>query len=327
MKAAGIPGNTELLRSQVFTGLLLGTLPHIPQPGPRPGDGGPSDTEGPQGPADPGHTGNPSGPSPSGPGDADAPEDPADPSHTGDPSHFADPSHTGDPSHSAGSDTTGPGGTGRGRQGPPGGDGASDSSGTGPVRCDHAAPVTDHTGPEPARTDRWTRNPPEGGGRAGSSPSWPMLPMPGGATAPGCAGIPAGLGPPAGKLRLAVPWRTLMGLAPEPGRLCWVGPVTPQTAREIAAAAAADPACIQARDITCRSPVCRQPARHCDADHTIPYDKGGRTCRCNLGNTCRSHHQLKQLPGWTLEHPSPGIFTWRTPSGLSYTVPPDRHPI
>jgi Domain of unknown function (DUF222) len=481
MKAAGMPGNTELLQSQVFTGLLLGTLPRIPQPRPRPGDAGPgdagpSDTEGPQGPADPGHTGGPSGFSLSGSGDAGAPGGPADPSHTGNPPHSADPGGTSGPSHSAGSGPTGPGGTGRGHQGPPGDGGASDSSSTGPVRCDHATQVTDHTGPEPARTDRWTRNPPEGSGRAGSPPSWPMLPTPGGAAAPGCADIPAGLGPPAGKLRLAVPWRTLMGLAPEPGRLCWVGPVTPQTAREIAAVAAADPTCtwsviitddegraiavtrvrrrrmspahsarpggpgparpggpgppglvravtvtlpysligtfsidvrerallvmqgtamsgvtgaeclgdvlatavkaaaakiaaeppvsgtrsptvvstdawaapetcshtdavagyrvpdsmrefLQARDVTCRSPVCRQPARHCDADHTIPYDKGGRTCRCNLGNTCRSHHQLKQLPGWTLEHPSPGIFTWRTPSGLSCTATPDRHPI
>jgi hypothetical protein len=50
---------------------------------------------------------------------------------------------------------------------------------------------------------------------------------------------------------------------------------------------------LQARDVTCRFPVCRQPAWHSDADHTIPYDQGGRTCRCNLGHTCRTHHELK----------------------------------
>jgi hypothetical protein len=84
---------------------------------------------------------------------------------------------------------------------------------------------------------------------------------------------------------------------------------------------------LQARDVTCRFLVCRQPAWHSDADHTIPYDQGGRTCRCNLGHTCRTHHQLKQLPGWTLEQPSPGVFLWRTPSGISYAVTPDRHPV
>jgi hypothetical protein len=84
---------------------------------------------------------------------------------------------------------------------------------------------------------------------------------------------------------------------------------------------------LQARDVTCRFPVCRQPAWHSDADHTIPYDQGGRTCRCNLGHTCRTHHQLKQLPGWTLEQPSPGVFRWCTPSGISYMVTPDRHPV
>jgi hypothetical protein len=320
-----------------------------------------------------------------------------------------------------------------------------------------------------------------------------VLPVPGEPAAAGCAEVPAAFRSPAGRLQLAVPWRTLAGLIPEPGRLCWLGPVTPQTAREIAAAGAADPACLwkviitddegralavtrlrrrrivptargrpwypglgpparqrgsphtpgprghlelgsgqpglvkavtltlpyaligvfsedvrervrrlmriagmsdltgaesledmlvaaidaaaatiaddqtavagrpppgmadgvastgpescphtdevpgyrvpgrmrdflQARDVTCRFPVCRQPAWHSDADHTIPYDQGGRTCRCNLGHTCRTHHQLKQLPGWTLEQPSPGAFLWRTPSGISYVVSPDRHP-
>jgi hypothetical protein len=84
---------------------------------------------------------------------------------------------------------------------------------------------------------------------------------------------------------------------------------------------------LQARDVTCRFAVCRQPAARCDADHSIPYHQGGRTCRCNLGHNCRTHHQLKQLPGWTLEQPSPGVFMWRTPSGITYAVTPDRHPI
>ncbi|HUA31702.1 MAG TPA: DUF222 domain-containing protein [Streptosporangiaceae bacterium] len=82
-----------------------------------------------------------------------------------------------------------------------------------------------------------------------------------------------------------------------------------------------------ARDVTCRSPVCRQPAWRSDLDHTIAYDKGGRTCRCNIGGACRRDHQLKQHPRWKLEQTRPGHFTWTTPGGRNYTVEPDIHPV
>lgn len=82
---------------------------------------------------------------------------------------------------------------------------------------------------------------------------------------------------------------------------------------------------IIARDVTCRFPTCRQPAWRCDLDHTKPYDKGGRTCSCNLGGLCRFHHQLKQHHLWRLTQAAAGIFTWRTPAGRSYSVGPDTH--
>jgi hypothetical protein len=81
-----------------------------------------------------------------------------------------------------------------------------------------------------------------------------------------------------------------------------------------------------ARDQTCRSPTCGQPAWRGDLDHTIPYHRGGRTCRCNLGGFCRGHHRLKQQAGWTVAQPRPGVFEWTTPAGRTYTVSPDRHP-
>ncbi len=81
-----------------------------------------------------------------------------------------------------------------------------------------------------------------------------------------------------------------------------------------------------ARDQTCRSPTCGQPAWRGDLDHTIPYHLGGKTCRCNLGGFCRCHHRLKQLTGWTVTQPRPGVFEWTTPTGRTYTVRPDRHP-
>ena len=82
-----------------------------------------------------------------------------------------------------------------------------------------------------------------------------------------------------------------------------------------------------ARDVTCRGPVCRQPAWRSDLDHTIAYDKGGRTCRCNIGGACRRDHQLKQHPRWKLEQTRPGYFTWTAPGGRTYTVEPDVHPV
>ncbi len=78
-----------------------------------------------------------------------------------------------------------------------------------------------------------------------------------------------------------------------------------------------------ARDGTCRFRTCRRPAEQCDLDHVTPFGQGGPTCTCNLGGQCRSHHQLKQHPRWTLTEPAPGVFLWTTPAGRSYTVRPD----
>jgi hypothetical protein len=50
---------------------------------------------------------------------------------------------------------------------------------------------------------------------------------------------------------------------------------------------------------------------------------GGLTCECNLGRVCRRDHQLKQLPGWTLTQPEPGVFAWITPAGRTYTTGAD----
>ena len=83
---------------------------------------------------------------------------------------------------------------------------------------------------------------------------------------------------------------------------------------------------VTARDQTCRHPRCRQPARHTDLDHTTPWHKGGPTCQCNLGGYCRTHHQIKQLPGWTLTQPQPGHFQLTTPAGRTYTTTPDPYP-
>jgi hypothetical protein len=82
---------------------------------------------------------------------------------------------------------------------------------------------------------------------------------------------------------------------------------------------------VTARDVTCRFPTCRQPVWRCDLDHSVPFDKGGKTCSCNLGGLCRFHHQIKQLFGWELIQPTPGTFAWVTPSGRTYYIEPDSH--
>ena len=83
---------------------------------------------------------------------------------------------------------------------------------------------------------------------------------------------------------------------------------------------------VSIRDVTCRFRTCGQPTWRTDLDHTKPWHKGGLTCSCNLGGCCRTHHRIKQLPGWRLEQPRPGVFRWTTPDGRSYEVAPDPYP-
>jgi hypothetical protein len=80
-----------------------------------------------------------------------------------------------------------------------------------------------------------------------------------------------------------------------------------------------------ARDCTCRFGPCRRPADQCDLDHVVPFEKGGLTCSCNLGGDCRSHHRLKQHPGWSVTQPVPGVFRWTTPAGRTYVTRPDTY--
>jgi hypothetical protein len=81
------------------------------------------------------------------------------------------------------------------------------------------------------------------------------------------------------------------------------------------------------RQRRCSFPGCRRPAVRCDVDHTVPFDQGGATCECNLAPLCRRHHQAKQAPGWHLTQDQPGIMTWRTPSGRTYTTHPEPYPV
>jgi len=83
---------------------------------------------------------------------------------------------------------------------------------------------------------------------------------------------------------------------------------------------------IQIRQQRCTAPGCRRPAAHCDFEHAIPYHQGGRTCECNGGPCCRRHHRAKQAAGWRVSQPRPGTFVWTTPLGRSYRTDPEPYP-
>jgi hypothetical protein len=84
---------------------------------------------------------------------------------------------------------------------------------------------------------------------------------------------------------------------------------------------------VSARNTCCTAPGCSQPAAGCDLDHTTPWHHGGPTCPCNLAPLCRHHHRCKQAQGWWLEQPAPGVLTWKTPSGRTYTTTPTQYPV
>jgi hypothetical protein len=82
-------------------------------------------------------------------------------------------------------------------------------------------------------------------GRCPSGPDeelwcWPPIPAPDDIAWPGAVGGPAKIRRP----ELTVPWRTLADWWNEPGQLTRMGAITAEVARELARAAASDPACV-----------------------------------------------------------------------------------
>ena len=77
-----------------------------------------------------------------------------------------------------------------------------------------------------------------------------------------------------------------------------------------------------ARDIRCRFPGCRRPARDCDWDHREDWALGGKTDVDNVGAFCRRHHAMKQAAGWTVVQEPGGRLRFTAPSGLEYTDDP-----
>lgn len=40
---------------------------------------------------------------------------------------------------------------------------------------------------------------------------------------------------------------------------------------------------------------------------------------------CRRHHRLKTLTRWRLRQPQPGVLSWTSPAGLTWTSGPEPH--
>jgi hypothetical protein len=83
---------------------------------------------------------------------------------------------------------------------------------------------------------------------------------------------------------------------------------------------------VEIRDGECTFPSCSRHAAGCDYEHTIPHDKGGRTCACNGAARSRRCHRVKQSKGWTVTQPRPGWHQWTTPSGRTYVQGPMKYP-
>ncbi|TXK16027.1 DUF222 domain-containing protein [Microbacterium wangchenii] len=81
---------------------------------------------------------------------------------------------------------------------------------------------------------------------------------------------------------------------------------------------------LAARDVHCRFPGCRMPARLCDHDHNLDWALGGQTDVCNLACLCKRHHTLKTETEWVASQSPDGSIQWTSPLGRGYTdrVPP-----
>jgi hypothetical protein len=246
MESAGAGGGMDLLRAQVFVGLLLGTLPLIPAADGGPDDGGPDDG----GPEDGGpDDGGPGGEGPDG-GSWD------DPTPEGDACEDRAVEERGP--DDSGPDDSGPGDSGRTDRGR--GDrspypdwpplplpGADPSPGCARPARKGPANARDRRGPPGDTGPRGSPRRP-GDSRPLGDPDPPKGSHPPRDLNPGRS-LPSGNSHPdkrsrlAGRAVLSVPWRTLAGWSSEPGELSRIGPVTAGVARDLASAAAADASC------------------------------------------------------------------------------------
>ena len=163
---------------------------------------------------------------------------------------------------------------------------------------------------------------------------------------PGLASLLAAIRP---QVQITVPVLTLLGHGDEPATLDGHGPIDRETTRLLAAEAPSlirllthpetgavlsvgrdrytIPAdlrrWLRTRDGTCRFPGCGRSAKRSDIDHTNDWQHGGGTRHDNLAHLCRSHHRLKHLTEWRVEHAGDGVLRWISPLGRNYVTEPE----
>jgi hypothetical protein len=148
---------------------------------------------------------------------------------------------------------------------------------------------------------------------------------------------------------VTVPVDAVLGDDSLPAELAGHGPIDARTARRLAARAAGlerlliDPdtgvaiglgrrvyrptadlrRLIRTRDGTCRFPGCQRLAEHCEIDHTINWEWGGRTDPDNLACLCRRHHMMKHQTEWVVRQRGGGVLEWVSPTGTTYCTEPE----
>ncbi|WP_345751196.1 HNH endonuclease signature motif containing protein [Microbacterium rhizophilus] len=147
-------------------------------------------------------------------------------------------------------------------------------------------------------------------------------------------------------IQVTIPVDTITGIGDDAAFLTGYGPIDPDTARRLAGNAAtwvrvwqhrdtgalltvdsytptaAQRRFLTARDEHCRFPGCRQPARRCDTDHTIPHSHDGPTTVTNLAHLCQAHHRLKHHSPWRMRQGPDGEIEWTSPTGRTYAHKP-----
>lgn len=82
-------------------------------------------------------------------------------------------------------------------------------------------------------------------------------------------------------------------------------------------------AVITARDKGCTFPGCDAPPGWCEANHVVPWARGGKTEINNLALACSAHHHLLDRSDWEMRMLIDGRPAWIPPA----TVDPARRPI
>jgi hypothetical protein len=168
-----------------------------------------------------------------------------------------------------------------------------------------------------------------------------------GSSSSGSAPRPVNPGKPV--VQVLMPFSTLIGADDQPCELVGHGPIPADLAREIAADAVLkrlvyDPLSgavldhgrttyrppagladfVRARDVCCRSPICRRRALDGHLDHVTPYPDGPTNDK-NLHACCGHDHRMKHAPGWAVRALPDGRIQWITPTGHRYHSHPQDH--